>query len=60
MVRAKNSAIGTNIFATKSYIPVNLCMDLLVANEGQTEKEVEGRAHPVTTNQDHESTKSFN
>ena len=60
MVWTRNGTIGTNIFATKSYVPVNLCMDPLVANEGRTEKEVEGRAHPVTTDRDHEFTNIFN
>jgi len=32
----------------------------MVANKGQTEKEVEGRAHLVMTNRDHESTATFN
>ena len=42
MERTRNGAVGTNIFATKLYVPVKSCMDLLVANEGWTVKEVEG------------------
>jgi len=51
---------GTNILATKFYIPIKKFKGPMVANEGRTEKEVEGRAHPVMTDRDHESTATFN
>ena len=42
MEQTRNGTVGTNIFATKLYVPVKSCMDPLVANEGRTGKEVEG------------------